>query len=445
MKFKLLSITIMAIFVISALGMVPATPQRINEEVLSFTDIDPFAEVPSDLMPEVEKILAEGASAGDIQTYPSDQDIGLVLGDRMNDYKLNYEPWRSKAAIHAIAYDEATGFLAMGGGYHYDNEIHLFRMNTETGQFDKVWGIGDSILQSDVMSLDFGDTDLNNLIEIVAGSSDGHVYVFEQRHLYDPFANTENQFDLVWTSPAMFRVFALKVADVDRDYRPDIIAGGWDGKLHLFEYDNHSGYPFVEEHWITYDEVATLEVGEKIYSLETGDTNNNGLPEIVCGTRDGTVFVYENDGITIMINGQPFPLIYDNHYYLNWTSENYTWTPIQSMTVGELDGTPGDEIALVAQGQGVMILDWDSSRKTYDYSKVYREFKPWETFGFWQLDNYVDRMVYAHNVTYHSIPASVVVDEPIEYVWNDVLLIFEPDASVYPYNSGMAGPVHLPG
>ncbi|MFW9882897.1 MAG: FG-GAP repeat domain-containing protein [Candidatus Thorarchaeota archaeon] len=443
MKLKLLTVSIIALFVVSAFSVIPSTPLLGTHTMPTAADETPIGW--EDLTPDIQAKVSE-MFAPTVQTMPSDQDIGQVLGDRVNDYKLNYEPWRSKAAIHAIAYDEGTGFLAMGGGYLYDNQIHIFRLNTETQLWDKVWDTGDSVFQSDVMALDFADTDLNNFIEIIAGCSDGFVYVFEQRHLYDPYANTENQFDHVWTSPDMFRVFALKVDDVDRDYRPDIIAGGWDGKLHLFEYDNHSGYPFVEEHWITYDEVATLEVGEKIYSLETGDTNYNGLPEIVCGSRDGTVYVFENDGITIMINGQPFPLIYDNHYYLNWTSENYTWTPIQSMAVGELDGTPGDEIVMVAQGQGVFTLEWNPLRKTYDYQKVYRGFKPWETFGFWQLDNYVDRMIYAHNVTYHDpVNPGIIENEPIQYVWNEILEIFEPDASVYPYNSGMAGPVHLPG
>ncbi len=438
----LLGLTFLGLLLISSFGYVPSAPMSGMDEDAAFGEYPTGWE---DLSPELQQQIAEMFNPT-TQTMPSDQDIGQVLGDRVNDYTLNYEPWRSKAAIHAIAYDEGTGFLALGGGYLYDNQIHVFRLNTETKLWDKVWDTGDSVFQSDVMALDFGDTDLNSLIEIVAGCSDGFVYVFEQRHLYDPYANTENQFDHVWTSPDMFRVFTLKVDDVDRDYRPDIIAGGWDGKLHLFEYDNHSGYPFVEEHWITYDEVATLDVGEKIYSLETGDTNYNGLPEIICGSREGTVYVFENAGITFMINGQPFPLVYDNHYYLNWTSENYTWTPIQSMAVGELDNMPGDDIVLVAQGQGVFTLEWNPWTHTYDYQKVYRDFKPWETFGFWGLDNYVDRVIYAHNVTYHDpLNPSIIENEPIEYVWNEVLEIFEPDASVYPYNSGMAGPVHHSG
>ena len=435
MRFRIFTIVLLAMMMCVAFGVVPSLPAQVAmEPSREIEQLPQIEEVPEDIMPWIENAIAQDDDTPSA-TYPADYDFGQVLGDRVNEYKTVYEPWRSKAAIHAIAYHRPTGFLALGGGYLYDNEIHIFRLNTQTKLWDKVWDSGDSIIQGDVMSLDFGDTDLNKFLEIVAGSSDGNVYVFEQTHIYDPHANTENRFELVWTSPDMFKVFAVKVDDVDRDYRPDIIVGAWDGYVHLFEYFNHSYYPFEEEHWIDYWEVSKLYVGEKVYSLETTDTNLNGLPEIIVGTREGTVFVFENDGITMMINGYPFPLIHDNHYYLNWTSENYTWTPIQSMSVGELDGSPGKEIAIVAQGQGILVLDWNPTRKTYDYQKVYRDFEPWETFGFWGLDEWVDRVTVANNVTYR-VNASLTVPEPIQYVWAGDH--FEPDASVYPYNTGMA-------
>ena len=430
MKLKILTIAMFTVLLVGTFGVIPTLP--LNAAVTQEFEPTLPLEIPESIMPQVEAALA-----ADNPNLPADFDIGSVLGDRLNEYKTTYEPWKSKAAIHAIAFDEDTGFMALGGGYLYDNEVHVFRLNTETNEFDKVWDTGDGVFQSDVLSIDFGDTDLNDFIEIAAACADGHVYLFEQRHLYDPYANTENQFDLVWTSPSMFRAFTVKIDDIDRDYRPDIIAGGWDGQVHIYEYDNHSGYPFVEEHWITFDEVATLDVGDKVYSLETGDTNGNGLPEIIVGTRDGTVSVFENEGITLWVNGYPFPLIYDNHYYLNWTSENYTWTPILSMAVGELDGSLGDEIALVAQGQGIFTLDWDQPSRTYKYQKVYRSYDEWETFGFWGLDYWADSVVEAWNVTYHDpVNGSISVAEPIQYVWGGSYFI--PDASVYPYNTGMA-------
>jgi len=199
-----------------------------------------FDELPEEIQSAVSNLLND-----ETPEYPSDYDIGNVLADRDNEYNTIYEPWRSQAAVHAVAYHEETGFLAVGGGYLYDNEIHIYRQNVETGKFDKVWDAGGDIIQSDIMCLDFGDTDLNNFLEIVAGSSDGHVYVFEQNHIYDPYTNTENMFELVWTSPSHFRVFDVKVADVDRDYRPDIVVGSWDYRRYQLQRITRDcgGYP----------------------------------------------------------------------------------------------------------------------------------------------------------------------------------------------------------
>ncbi|MDF1537712.1 MAG: PQQ-binding-like beta-propeller repeat protein [Candidatus Thorarchaeota archaeon] len=74
-----------------------------------------------------------------------------------------------------------------------------------------------------------------------------------------------------------------------------------------------------------------------------------------------------------------------------------------------------------------------------DCEKVQREFAAWETFGLHGLDYWVDRIVSAENVTYHDpVNSTLVVEEPIDYEWNEGLGIFLPDASVYPYNTGMA-------
>lgn len=370
----------------------------------------------------------------------SDIDIGLILQDKANHYKTIFEPWKTKAAIHAIAYHGPTGFLALGGGYLYDNEVHIWRFNSESGKFDKVWDSGDSVLRADVLSLAWGDTDLNDFLEVAAASADGFVYLFEQRHIYDPETNTENMFDHVWTSPYSFRAFDVKIYDADKDYRPDIIVGGWDGKIRCFEYDDHSGYPFAEDHWITFRQVWTSgdTIDGKIYTIAHGDTNFNGLPEIIAGTREGRVYVFENDGVHLMINGEPFPLINDNHYKLVWTSQNYTWRPIMDMEIGELDGTPGEEIALVAQGQGVFVLNWDEGMQQYSYKRVYRPWEEWQTAeeAPWRLDFWADSIVRATNVTY-LLSNGTEIPEPITYTYIGAGL-FDPDAEAYPYNAGLA-------
>jgi hypothetical protein len=426
----------------ASMAVVPALPVALSpfEAAVEAEVVPQILDMNPDEFPnEVMNFMAE-SQPDLLPGYPSEFDIGEVLQDKPNQYKTIFEPWKTKAAIHAVAFDEPTGFLALGGGYLYDNEVHIWRLNSETYQFDKVWDSGDSLLRADVMSLAWGDTDLNDFREVVAASSDGFVYVFEQRHIFDPYANTENMFDHVWTSPYTFRAFDVKIYDADRDYREDIIIGGWDGKVRCFEYTDHSNYPFSEEHWIEYREVwnSNDTIDGQIYTIGYGDTNFNGLPEIIAGTRQGRVYVFENDGVHLMINGEPFPLINDNNYELVWTSQNYTWTPIMDMKVGELDATPGEEIALVAQGQGVFVLNWDELRGTYDYQKVFREWDNWQTSEVapWRLDFWADAVVSSNNVTF-KLANGTEIPEPITYTYIGAGM-FDPDAAAYPYNTGMA-------
>ncbi|TFF96854.1 hypothetical protein EU546_00465, partial [Candidatus Thorarchaeota archaeon] len=438
MRGRLTSI-ILAIVVITGWSMVPSLPMLNQSSEPSV----PAQEIRLPTEAELGK-SRDGLKPLEAQhTDPGineDLDIGLVLQDMENTYTEIFQPWKSKAAIHAMSYHEESGFLALAGGYLYDDAVHIYRLNQETRQFDKVWTTGSEVIGSDVMALAWGDTDLNDFMEVAAASTDGHIYLFEQRHIYDPFTSTENMFDLVWTSPSTLRAYDVEIADTDKDYRQDIIIAGWDGKVRSYEYTNHSGYPFTEDHWIEFAEVWNS--GDVITglptTLATGDTNYNGLPEIVVGTREGTVYAFENDGLTVMIDGEPFPLVRDNRYTLNWTSGAYTWTPIISMETGDLDGGDGEELALVAQGQGVYILDWSEVDGNYKYRRVFRPWDDWQTnpISPWRLDYYADRVTSADNVTY-QLPNGTYIPEPISYTYLGGG-IFDPDAECYPYNTGMA-------
>jgi len=97
----------------------------------------------------------------------------------------------------------------------------------------------------------------NEFLEIVAASADGSFHVFEQKHIYDPTTNTENMFEHVYSSPYIGQVWAVEINDTDWDHDPDIIVVSWDSKVHVYEYSEHSGYPFAPEHWIEYEEKWT--------------------------------------------------------------------------------------------------------------------------------------------------------------------------------------------
>ena len=55
---------------------------------------------------------------------PSDYDITKFLENNELGYQNVWEPWLTKAAVRCIATDPSYEFLAVGGGYLYDNEIN---------------------------------------------------------------------------------------------------------------------------------------------------------------------------------------------------------------------------------------------------------------------------------------------------------------------------------
>nr|MDO8110806.1 hypothetical protein [Candidatus Sigynarchaeota archaeon] len=353
----------------------------------------------------------------------ADDDIFKYLTGNNNTLQEMWNAWLSKAAVHAFAISDDQEILAVGGGYLYDNEIHIYRYNHITQKYDKVWDTGDSIIQDDVMSLAFADTDNNHFLEIIAGSLDGHIYVFEQRHVYDPLFNTDNQFELVWKSPYYKKVWNVKTFDADLDFRKDIIATTWDGHVRVFEYLNHSGYPFSPQHWIQFQETwnsgDTLE-NDLPMTLATGYFDDDPLPDFAVGSRNGTYYVFENDGMTITIpDVDPYPICNDNHYRLQYKNNNTFWNPVFSMDSGDLDGDDLDEIVVTitgGTGAGVYVLDYVpftmymiGSTYGWKVSKLLRPLEPWETHGAYTLDHYVDRVISYYNPSWTTTTASLKI------------------------------------
>ncbi|MHA2362404.1 MAG: hypothetical protein ACXAC7_00500, partial [Candidatus Hodarchaeales archaeon] len=360
----------------------------------------------------VKSYTAQPDSLGSVEGTPAlndDLDLGNLLTDTSSEYRKVWEPWQTKAAIRTLITSPDKEFLLAGGGYLYDNEIKVYRYNHQSNQYDHVWDSGDSIIGSDVVSLGWGDTDNNKFPEVVAGSADGHIYVFEQVHIYDPKTNTENRFDLVWKSPVIQQVWGITVADVDKDYLPDIVAGSWDGSIHVYEYTEHSGYPFTQDHWIDYEEkyTAKLPGDERITSLTTADTNFNGLPEIIVGTWSGNVYIYENNGTVLWKEDLPFPLTQDNSYKLIYQNQLQFWNPITKIAVGNLDGDVQKELSFLVPGQGVFSFDYDLDTEDYYFNKVTKPVATWELdtgkflnddYAAYAVNSYVDWFVNGSDV-----------------------------------------------
>lgn len=372
--------------------------------------------------------------------YDESTDLGSFLSDNDNTYGLKWDPWVTKAAIHAIATYQNGDYLALAGGFLYDNEIHLYRWNYVTDQYDLVSEIGSGVFKSDVMSLDFADTDYNNLTEIIAGSMDGRFYVFEQRHLYDPYTNSENIFDLVYESPRLGRVFDIIVGDPDMDFRQDIIVG-LGNTVKWYEYDTHGTYPFGPDHYIDYREVFSYEMPSQVTALGLSDVDYDGLQEVAVGMRSGEIQLLENNGTTLYINGYPYPIVQDNSYRFSWSSGTLIQRDITDISGGDIDDDNHAELMIAVQGQGAYVLD--NIDGVIAPFRIQRPFADWESnlTAPYSLDHYADSMVNSSslfngtllplgqaNVYYSNITG--VFPEPLDYNSNHFV--------VFPFNSFLA-------
>lgn len=421
MKAKLLGLLIVAMFIVSSISL-------INNDYQLENDVNTPQEYinNSKIEPKLDRVQ-EYTETGNY--YPENWSFIEFLRDNPNEYSKIWEPWLTKAAIHAIATNDNGTMIAIGGGYLYDNEIHIFHWNYEKNTYEKVWDSGNNIIRGDIISLAFGDTDNNRLHELVAASADGHIYVFEQRHVFDPITNTEHMYDLVWKSPYLGPVWTVKVFDADLDYIPDIIVGSLNGSLMLFEYRDHSGYPFSQEHWISYDVVWSYNFGSAVYSIEVGDTNGNELPNIVVGLRNGEIVVLENNGTVIPTGSSFIALPNDNEYRVEWVYNYSTYMPILDMSIGDPDNDDYQEVAIVEWGREGYVLDYESSLDTYFLRKLYYPPRYFE-YGEHPVDYWADWMIEGQNVFFDN--GTYVFEEPIENYLEDTGIRFN--------NTAMGGP-----
>ncbi len=373
-------------------------------------------------------MASEGDAKAGTPRLPESIDVGKLFSDNTLDYQKVWEPWASKAGIHDIELSPDGEFLAIGGGFLYDNEIHIYRWNEELGEYVRAWESGDGVINSDIYAVDIGDTDNNQFLEVAAGSGDGYVYVFEQTHIFDPIARTETRFDPVWTSEYLGQVWGLQIADTDKDFVNDIVVGSWDGFIRWFEYSERSGYPFNREHWINYEESFRYPISGHIQSLQVVDLNYNGLPEVVVGTREGSLYIIENNGTVLDIGGTPFPLARDNNYDLIWSDEGSLWNPIMKLAAGNLDDDANDELVVVARGQGVYVLDYDSELGDFTLNKLTVPLESWETpTAGYPLDHHVDWML---NASVGNVLGGIDSrPEPADY---------SDRPEVYPYNTTLS-------
>lgn len=361
--------------------------------------------------PESHSLTPEENNAYiDLQNFLANYLVTSPLGSNETyDYSLVWEPNIIHGSTHTVAVSPNREFIATGGGYLSDNTVHIFTYNQSTSRFEHVWDSGDSLIQNDVMALAIDDLDGNGYYEVVAGSADGHVYIFEQN---TPILNFPNGvlFNLSWVSDesAISQIWSIAIDDIDGDSLKDVVVGSWDGRVHVFEYLRNSGFPTVSNHSQQYTEVwdsSPLDLIE-VYSVATGDTNANGFREIIVGASDKSIYIWENNGT-------------DNSYNQIWNSSTSLLGIPRALSVGDLDGDSYEEVVATVYGFGVYIIAFNEGQYTLEH--VMRPLQHWETIGLLPLDIYVDTVIYKKNLD------------------DSDLVEGSPHDITYPYNSSIGG------
>jgi WD40 repeat protein len=144
---------------------------------------------------------------------------------------------------------------------------------------DKLAGIMNYKSKGKVLSVIAGDFTRDENIELIYGSEDKTLKIFEN------IDSTEPKFTLYYDSWVTACTLGyLKLPDVDTPIY-GLLTGTKNGMLQLIEFKENKP-----------DIVWQKELGSQINTIEVGDVSNNGYHEIVVGTDDSFVKVFNSSG-----------------------------------------------------------------------------------------------------------------------------------------------------
>ncbi|MFW9798454.1 MAG: 6-bladed beta-propeller, partial [Candidatus Thorarchaeota archaeon] len=314
-----------------------------------------------------------------------------------NDYRKIWEPNNIRGSTHAVATTEDGEYMATAGGYLNDREVHIYRWWEDLKQYWPIWDAGDTEIMSDVMDVDFMDADNDNRLEVVAGSQDGRIYVFEQVGEQDePFGvlSSAHIWELVWDSGRVLdrQVWSVMAYDIDHDSHDEIIAGVWDDKVHVFDFVDAEAYPYcLDDNWFIFEHVwdSGDAISGRVNDIAVVDSDNDTHYEIVAGSQDHKVYLFESCDCFI------------HEYELIWDSGDTIYAPINSVAASQdLDDDKFGEIVVSAYGLGVYIFEFTG--EDYEVRKINRDIMSWEkgisettgVYTGYEADIWGDRKVY---------------------------------------------------
>ncbi|UCH96036.1 MAG: VCBS repeat-containing protein [Candidatus Aminicenantes bacterium] len=171
----------------------------------------------------------------------------------------------------------------------YNAKIYILE-NAGDNSYQLVWHSGDILTGNDnYWDKAVGDLDKDGKGEIIAGGEDGLIGVFENAG--------DNSYQLAWASPLMpYFINYVFIGDQDNDGQREIIAACDDefhyGIVYVFENTGDDTYEIV---WNSGDIL-----GERVGQAIPADADGDGKGDIIVPCFDGKVYVFENPGPAVI-------------------------------------------------------------------------------------------------------------------------------------------------
>lgn len=241
--------------------------------------------------------------------------------------KLGTMDWSGNNRMVRIGDVDGDGLteFVVSTSYLYDGFIQVYDGATCTLKRQST-----KYSSSSFTALTIGDVDNDGKGELVAAVSGGgqgiHLVVFDGTTMQEKWRSVD-------LSVSGYSAYDVKLADLDKDGNPDIIATMADSRLIVFDGVTH---------------VLKMMVESPARAIEVADVDGDGFPDILVGRKDGKIDVH--DGVTFAIKNTVF---------------TFGTTPIDALKVADLDGNGTREwivasngILSILDGQG---LKWRSS------------------------------------------------------------------------------------
>ncbi|RLE74940.1 MAG: hypothetical protein DRJ56_06530, partial [Thermoprotei archaeon] len=281
-----------------------------------------------------------------------------------------------------------------------DSVVYVYEYNSTSDSFDLVWNSGAAFTAevNDVVIAYDLDGDLAN--EIVAGSDDDYVKVFE--------CTGDNAYSEVWSDYIGYDVLSVAAGyDLDGDGYNEILVGDYYYYVSIYECTGDNAYSYVYYFTVgyytvwrivtnvdldqdgNYDIIASAESGsysgnvevdectgdnaysevwsystaayENIYALDSGELDKDSLLEIYAGGENGKALVFENEGA----------VLYRIEY--EWFSSPLTGIPpstVYTIAVADADSDGSMDI-LVGEYSGYLRIFENTGDDSYEQVWLY--------------------------------------------------------------------------